>query len=520
MKKINLKYIIGLSLLAMLGTGCSKFDEINTDPNKPTQVSSAMLATNMILSITRGDISTQKSFVQPYLLGKYVTWGEGQEDFQFNKIGRTGFGRITLLRNVEPMIGFAPNEGLKKSYTALGHFIRAWQFFHTTMQVGDIPYTDAVKGESDNIIKPQYDAQKTVFLGIINELDLANQMFSEGLDFDGDPIYGGKVDNWRRLANSFQLHVLLQLYKKTGDAELKVIDRFNEIVANRPLLRSYADNFALTYNATAGQNYPWSDVPAGSNPNVKSNYTMLTATLLDPLKTQQDRRLFYYAKPSPVKIAAGKSPSDWDAYVGAEPSNSFTSLQQMRVTKDYSDFNNRYINLVNAEPVSVFNYAQLQFILAEAAVRGWITGTPAQAYYANGIIDAMTFTAKYTPDVTDYHHNMKMDDVYIAAYPLIPAVVLSGTPEHQISQIILQKYLAGFLQGANYNAWYENRRTGYPEFILNSTTNLNNPNTQFPVRWLYPSNELDYNNSNLSEALSRQYGGNDNVNEVMWILKN
>ncbi len=132
----------------------------------------------------------------------------------------------------------------------------------------------------------------------------------------------------------------------------------------------------------------------------------------------------------------------------------------------------------------------------------------------------MTFTAKYTPDVADYHHNMKMDDVYIAAYPLIPAVVLSGTPEHQISQIILQKYLAGFLQGANYNAWYENRRTGYPEFILNSTTNLNNPNTQFPVRWLYPSNELDYNNSNLSEALSRQYGGNDNVNEVMWILKN
>jgi hypothetical protein len=508
-----------MPLLLMLGAGCSKFNEINTNPNRPTEVSSAMLATNMILSITRNDISSQKGFMQPYLLGKYVTWGEGQEDLQYNKFGRTSFSRITLLRNVDPMIGFAPDEKLKNSYAALGHFIRAWQFFHTTMQVGDVPYAEAVKGETENTIKPVYDAQKAVFVGILNELDQADQLFAVGADFGGDPVYGGKVDKWRRLANSFQLHVLLQLHKKTGDAELKVAQRFNDIVSNRPLLTSNADNFALVYNATQNQNYPWSDVPAGSNPNVKSNYTMLTTTLLEPLKALQDRRLFYYAKPSPVQLAAGKSQSDWDAYVGAEPSNSFTNLQQLRVSKDYSDFNNRYINLVNAEPVSQFSYAQLQFILAEATVRGWIGGTPAQTYYANGIMDAMRFVVKYTPDIADYHHNMKMDDAYIDAYPSTPEVALAGSAEQQISQIILQKYLAGFLQGSNYNAWYENRRTGYPDFVLNPSTNLNNPNTQFPLRWLYPSNELDYNTGNLDNALKAQYGGNDNVNEIMWILK-
>ncbi|WP_262708010.1 SusD/RagB family nutrient-binding outer membrane lipoprotein [Lacibacter luteus] len=213
MNKMKSYSLIMLSLLILL-TGCTKFDKINTNPNRPTEVSSAMLATTMILSITRSDISTQKGFVQPYLLGKYVTWGEGQENLQYNRLGRTTFNRIALLRNVTPMIGFAANDGLKKSYTALGHFIRAWQFFHTTMQVGDIPYTDAVKGESDNITQPKYDAQKTVFLGILNELDQANQLFAQGSDFDGDPIYGGKADKWRRLANSFQLHVLLQLYKK------------------------------------------------------------------------------------------------------------------------------------------------------------------------------------------------------------------------------------------------------------------------------------------------------------------
>ena len=75
------------------------------------------------------------------------------------------------------------------------------------------------------------------------------------------------------------------------------------------------------------------------------------------------------------------------------------------------------------------------------------------------------------------------------------------------------------MQGSNYNAWYENRRTGYPVFKLNAATNLNTPSIQFPLRWLYPANELNYNTGNLDEALSRQYGGNDNVNEVMWILE-
>ncbi|TDE28220.1 MULTISPECIES: SusD/RagB family nutrient-binding outer membrane lipoprotein [Flavobacterium] len=518
MKIKFLRYALLVPIAAIMVTGCSNFDEINTNPNAATQVSSGMLATSMILSITRSDISSTKTFIQPSLLGKYMTWNEGgPTDFQYNKLGRTNFNRITLLRNIKPMIDFAPNEGLKKSYTGLGHFIRAWQFFQTTMQVGDIPYSDAVKGETDAIIKPKYDSQKAVFLGILNELDQANILFSEGTNFDGDPIYAGKVDNWRRLTNSFQLHVLLQLYKKTADTDLKVVTRFNDIVANRPLMRDYKDNFALTYNVTAGQNYPWSSVPAGSNPYVLSKYSMLSTTLINTLKTLQDNRLFYYAKPSPVKITAGFLASDWNAYVGAEPSNSITSLGAMRGTKDYSDINNRYVDLVNAEPVSVFSFQQLQFVLAEAAVRGWIS-TPAQTYYAAGITNAMKFTAAYTPDIADYHHNMKITDANIATY--IANVALTGTNENQISQIITQKYLAGFFHGGStYSAWFENRRTGYPVFILNPSTNLNNPTTNFPLRWLYPSNELDYNTENMNAAVASQYGGNDNVNQMMWLLK-
>lgn len=369
-------------------------------------------------------------------------------------------------------------------------------------------------------MQPKYDTQKTVFLGILNELDQANQLFADGTDFAGDPIYAGKVDNWRRLTNSFELHVLLNLYKKTGDVDLKVIERFKDIVVNRPLMRDYKDNFALAYNATAGQNYPWSDVPAGSgNSFVKSNYTMLSNNLLDPLKTLKDRRLFYFAKPSPVKITAGLDQSDYNAYVGVEPSDAFTALQTVRVNKNYSDLNNRYVQLVNAEPVSVFSYWDLQFALSEATVRGWISGTSAQSYYAAGIINSMKFIVANTPDLADYHHNMKMDDAYINAFPSSAGVALSGSAEQQIAQILTEKYVSNFLQGSKFLSWFENRRTGYPVFKLNPQSNLNIPSSNFPVRWLYPDAELNYNSVNVSAAIASQYSGSDDTNQLMWLLK-
>jgi len=147
----------GLTVMAI--SGCSKFDQINTNPDATSTSRSEWLASSMLGSITVSDISTQKAFAQPFMLGKYTIWKEGgPESMQYNRFGRISFDRLTVLRNVAPMIDNAPNEALKNSYTALGHFIRAWQFFQTTIRVGDIPYSEAIKGESEGNIKPKYDA--------------------------------------------------------------------------------------------------------------------------------------------------------------------------------------------------------------------------------------------------------------------------------------------------------------------------------------------------------------------------
>lgn len=70
------------------------------------------------------------------------------------------------------------------------------------------------------------------------------------------------------------------------------------------------------------------------------------------------------------------------------------------------------------------------------------------------------------------------------------------------------------------STFFEQRRTGYPVFPVNPETSLNvNDKNSIPVRWLYPSSELNYNKQNLMDALNRQYGGVDDINNKMWLLK-
>jgi len=510
----EIKFIV--LAVGLLFSSCTKnFDKININPDKSTSTSASALATNMIASITSGDISSTKTFMQPFMMDKSILWTEQQEGSQYNKISRTDFGRLEVLRNVPVMLDYAAKltDGTQPSYEALGHFIRAWQFFYTTMAVGDIPYSEAIKGESDGMIKPKYDSQKEVFAGILNELDSANLLFGKGADFAGDFIYDGDVVKWQKLTNSFELYVLMQLYKHADDPDLKVKERFKTIATSRNLMTSFKDNFAVTYQNAGGLCYPWSNTPVQVNSFVI--YPVIGSNLIEPLKATKDRRLFYFAEPALAKIKDGLTADDFNAYVGVDAA---APINQVKLAHDdslFCDVNQRYVDLFNAEPVGLFNYWQLEFTLAEGAVRGWLPTAEAQTYYDNGIRSNMEFLKANTGD--KYTHGMPIADDYINNF--LPTVKLKGTTEQQIEQIITQEYIAGFMQDANNNGWFENRRTGYPVFTINTSTNLNQPNTSLPKRWLYPQNELDHNGQNVADAIQRQFGGNDNVNNLMWILK-
>ena len=510
--KTTYKHGILAGLVLMSSASCSHFDQINANPDAAINATAPMLATNLILNITDVTISTQKTFMQPFMLSKTILYTEFAEPMQYNDLGRTTFDGLPVLANVDKMMAYAATSTAKNSYAALGKFVRAWKFFGLTMRVGDIPYSNALKGETGGVA-PAYDTQKQVFMGILNELDEADKLFALGAKFDGDPIYAGDAAKWRKLVNTFELQVLLNLYKKTGDADLKVTDRFKDIVANRPIFQSNADNFQLKYSDKAGQYYPFYKL---GNPSLI--YTMVSSLLTDKLKALDDRRLYYYANPSPIQITKGKAVNDPTAYIGTDPSMVYSDLSKIYAGKDYSNVNSRYMELPAGEPVYLVSYSQLKFMLAEASVRGWIAGTTAATYYSDGITAAMTFVADNTPNDVAYHHNMPITTAYITSYVASDKVKLTGTSEKQLEQILTQKFLSTYLQ-APYDAFFENRRTGYPAFPVNPASNVNVPGDKLPIRWLYPQSELDYNGTNVKQSLGTQFNGNDNTNEQMWLLK-
>lgn len=194
-----------------------------------------------------------------------------------------------------------------------------------------------------------------------------------------------------------------------------------------------------------------------------------------------------------------------------------TDIQKEVQAGNASAINDRYINIPEGEPTYLLSYSEMNFILAEAAVRGIIQGD-AQDYYQKGIRAAMKFTADNTPNDEAYNHKMPITDAYINEYLTQPEVSLTGSNEQKIEKIIVQKYLSTFLE-APYNAFFEYRRTGYPKFIINPKSNRNDPTSKMPLRWMYPQNEYDYNSDNVKAAVQSQFSGVDDNNQIMWILK-
>jgi|SRR5690625_1737113 len=148
-----MKYKIITSIfpfLAFLFVGCNDFDELNTNPDVPTEASAPWLATGLIEAISSSALEWTKGFTGPYQYSKYILWTERKEGTQYNNLGRASFSdHLPVLRNVEPMNEYAAElePALANSYKAVGHFVRAWQFFQLTMRVGDIPYSEAILGE-------------------------------------------------------------------------------------------------------------------------------------------------------------------------------------------------------------------------------------------------------------------------------------------------------------------------------------------------------------------------------------
>ncbi|TAN20110.1 MAG: SusD/RagB family nutrient-binding outer membrane lipoprotein [Chitinophagaceae bacterium] len=505
LKNTGLYVVFGISLL----TSCNKFDEINNNPDATNKVNASLLATKIILQNLKYQGRDAKAYLSDNGISKYIAYGnETILSTQYNYLGAADFGPMTLVPNVNSMLANAAGSQMENSYKGLAKFSRAFMFYYLTMEVGDIPYSATGQGAKGSI-RPVYDQQEAVFKGILDELKDADGFFAQGIKFDGDPTpYNGDPDKWRRASNAFALKVLMSLANKAGDANLNIKGRFADIVNSGELLQSNTGFLGLNYSAT--NPHPMS----GTN-DLFTSRTIISHLVMANLKALNDRRLFYFADPAKSLVAGGKSGSDTAAYAGANVTDDYNTITANLIADKYSLLNSRYLKVQAGDPRIMVSYAEQQLILAEARILGWITAGAAGDYYESGVKAAL---ATYTSVDPSFVHGNPITQTYINNY-FTGEAAFKSNPDDQLKQIWLQRYLLQFMQDP-VSAFFLQRRTGYPAFPINPATslNVNNPNA-IPVRWLYPGSELNYNKDNLIQALNRQYGGVDDINNKMWLLK-
>ncbi|MBL7697535.1 MAG: SusD/RagB family nutrient-binding outer membrane lipoprotein [Chitinophagaceae bacterium] len=522
----KLFYIISFS--AVLTAGCRKeFNSLNTNENKPTSVPASLLFNGLLNDMYDPPYGTGERYSQ-YFLCNYDYYGNNRYDFG------SGDDYYEELKNADKMVEEASKAGLPpvNAYSAMAKFFKAFFFSKMTLEMGDIPMSESLLGIEN--LRPKYDDQKSVFLQSFLWLDSANNELAEltaGGDnnLQGDIYYGNDLEKWRKAINTFQLRLLIHLSKKAEDADLNVKGRFAEIVSNAdkyPLMQDLSDNLQFQFVFPTNP-YPMNPDNFGFDAlryNTSATYIGLLTRLKDP-------RVFITAEPAGAIIADGGLPTSYNSFVGADPGEDLGTMYVKANGGQYSLINRyHFYETYTAEPSIQIGYPEMLLNIAEGINRGWITSGPlgnAEDYYRAAIKASMSFynipeagsfKANFlqsgSPGLTavynTYDINFNFDTYYND-----PQVKYAGNDQAGLMQILEQKYLALF-RHSGLESYFNFRRTGVPDFSTGPGTGNSG---RIPVRFQYPSGERSANYENYQVALDAQFGGNDDINAQMWLLK-
>ena len=495
MKKI---FNICLMVVCLFTVSCKKdLEALNKDPNRPQE-------THPQLLLTKIEWTAFQEFggTGPLYANKMLVQSDGENLEQYYKWNRSSFDPFNNLRIVTKMDQEATKLDLK-AYTALAKFFRAYYFYNLTLTFGDIPYSEALKGESANpIFTPAYDTQKAVFKGILTELNEANTILKgQNTIIVGDIIFGGSVQNWRKAVNALRLKILLTLSKKTGESDLDIVNQFATIYASEPLFAK-DESARLVFLNQQNNRYP------EFNSSSFGSGMYMDMTFVERLKEREDPRLFLFCTQTRLGKEAGKPISDFSSYEGGDPAAPYAETNVKAVAGRVSKVHERYYADPVNEPRVLIGYAEQQLILAEAAVKGWITAD-AKNLYESGVKANFKFYENNVASLSAYVNETAATN-YLGK-PLNNFDLAIGN-EQKIELITTQKYLQTYFQNG-WSAFFTNLRTGYPSFRRPAGVNI-------PFRWIYPQAEYNNNTANVNKAIASQFGANnDQINQATWWVK-
>jgi hypothetical protein len=365
---------------------------------------------------------------------------------------------------------------------------------------GPIIYTHYGQVNDDGSI--DYDCQKDVYDAFFKDLDDAINALMPYADGDSiarftnfDLAYGGSYAQWIKFANSLRLRLAIRV--SNVDPALAKTEAEKSISNPYGVMTDNSDNF-MVYSAL-GYAHPLNTI------NNAWNDIRMNANMESILKGYNDPRIDKYFQPS-VAFAG--------EYHGIREGIDIAAKSE------YEGFS----KLVDFGDVQLMTCAEVYFLRAEGALRGWNMGGTAQDFYETGITKSFeqhgcagadTYVNDDASVPADYNDPVHPENSLAAVETATIKWDEGADFETKLDKIITQKWIAMYPDGQE--AWSEFRRTGYPKQF---PMNINNsggtiPEGTFVKRINFVEPEYQTNGSAVEKAI-QCLGGPDTGGTPLW----
>ncbi|MCX6325997.1 MAG: SusD/RagB family nutrient-binding outer membrane lipoprotein [Bacteroidia bacterium] len=488
--------------IALITLSCSKLEDFGTTNDNPAvtanPITSALL-TNVLAGVRTGNTVTVPGIgdfaghVISALYCQYFSETQYPDVSQYSANTASPMaiysGPLYDLQNIiinntdaATKVTAALN-GANANQIAIARILKAYIFWTITDRWGDVPYSQALKGN----FNVAFDAQESIYKDLIKELTEAVAQFESGAAIKGDIAYGGDIAKWKKLANSMRMLMALRLSKKYPGATAYAATEFKAALTDPAgSIATNADNFKLTYPGGYFKNAFYAMYDGRKDYGESETMT----TLLGSLSFDTRQSVFgatLTGAASTKGVPYGRSKTSSTGWIGLD-----TWMQAAANTDWCYVFAPAY--RAQTSPIFIVKAASVLLARAEAADKGWTTEVTA-TLYTNGINASYEQWGLALPAAA-YFTNVNV------------ALGAAGT---NLQKIATQQYVAYYPDGIQ--GWANWRRTGYPA-LAPAPDAVNDPKV-IPRRFMYGT--ADYTLAKVGvEAAAALLTGGDKMDSKIW----
>lgn len=527
----NIKWLI-LSI-SFMGLSACVDETINMDPNtNPDMDPNMQLVTVQVLPSNDAE-AWHRYLIYPGGFMNHWTndWalveygGKGKKnDSYFSQLWESMYPSV--IKNVVDLMERTRDKEEYVNVHAAARILRVQNFLRLTDYYGDIPYFGAGMAYYNGVFKPEYDRQEDIYKDFFKELKEASAQFddSKASIASGDVYYGGDLAKWKKFANSLRLRIAMRLIKvdpalAKSEAEAAIKDG---------VFTSNADMCYVMHDDVVSTN------PSGGNGLANrfgygiSSTFRISKELVKVMERTQDPRILYYGGSyleddvrTDITKYLLKEHKKYETFaLGAQlfswydNPNANLSPDPIKITLD----NGKEIEVPKllqfmqpsklisnpATPFIHVSYAEIEFLLAEAAYRGYnVGGGTAASHFEAGLKAAVKQWELFgaTPKQEDI-------DSFVKANTL-----KSGT---ELNQIATQLWVLQFMDP--FESWANYRRLELPVEVkfYNYYPGDNQSEGKTPRRMQYPVSEQTSNPEGYKSAVDRLASKQDTWIERVW----